>query len=230
MTTTTVCTKDRPILFSGLMVRAILEGRKTQTRRVLKHGAPSLFADPMFHYGDGTDGRCWYIAEAEYPEEGSIAIDCPYGQPGDRLWVRETHAIVPKTAYGFDREKHPLCWQIVRPNDNHDAAIFKEGWTRCAPGRWRPSIHMPRWASRISLEITGVRVERLLEINYQDALAEGISRLEVNGTTRFTRPDYDHQYASPINAFGGLWESINGAGSWKANPWVWVVDFRRVNG
>lgn len=200
--------KERPILFSGEMVRAILAGTKTQTRRVVKprpqmvtqHRATQWEGDPAVLLGLlGQAGR-----------------KCPYGQTGDRLWVREAFAIVPRTAYAHSEGVQ----QTLRPDDpyNHDAAIYREGWTRSRGGfRWRPSIHMPRWASRITLEVTGVRVERLQEISDEDSLAEGIYP-----TSTGLYP------GSPRAAYSRLWESINGPGSWDANPWVWCVEFKRV--
>lgn len=209
--------KERPILFSAPMVRAILEGRKTQTRRVVK---------PQPVYVLKSRGIC-----SSTPDWSNI-IKCPYGQPGDRLWVRETHAIVPRTAYAHSEGVH----QILRPNDDHDAAIYHEGWERSQGGiRWRPSIHMPRWASRITLEITDVRVERLQEISYEDALAEGVSDMSallhddwqpLNGESG---NECARRLRWPQRLYKQLWESINGPDSWDKNPWVWVVEFRRID-
>jgi len=188
--------KERGMLFNDEMVRAILEGRKTQTRRVIK----------------GVDGKNWLKGASNHVVHA--ADHCPYGQPGDRLWVREAHAIVPRTAYaqsvGVD--------QILKPDDDHDAAIFRAGWERSKPGPWRPSIHMPRWASRITLDITDVRVERLQDISTADAKAEG-------------GPTHGHSGAeiSHRRGFRHLWSQINGPDSWDANPWVWVIEFRRID-
>ena len=182
---------ERPILFSAPMVRAILAGTKTQTRRVAKHP----LAQNLSYIVD--IGKGWFG-----DEEGEVQIRCPYGQPGDRLWVRETFAIVPRTAYRCSEGVQ----QTLRPDDDHDAVIYREGWTRSRGGfRWRPSIHMPRWASRITLEVTGVRVETLGIISHEDALAEGVSSIE---------------------EYKALWININGA--WLPETWVWVVDFRMV--
>lgn len=206
---------ERPILFSAPMVRAILSGAKSQTRRLLKPqplgGAPELLQHLVAH-----GHHRWATDE---PDEDLI-WKCPYGQPGDRLWVREAFAIVPRTAYRCSEGVQ----QTLRPDDDHDAAIYREGWTRSKGGfRWRPSIHMPRWASRITLEVTGVRVERLQDISEADAIAEGVN----------VHPDHhgkprDSIY-SPVQAYRDLWESINGPGSWDANPWVWCVEFRRID-
>ena len=210
--------KERPILFSAPMVRAILAGTKTQTRRVVK---PQPGCDPR--------------------DDGHIDMGrCPYGQPGDGLWVKETFAIVPRTAY----RRSEGVQQTLRPDDDHDAAIYRAGWDRSNGGfRWRPSIHMPRWASRITLEITGVRVERLQDISPSDAIAEGLKGLSKDGgqITKYGIPDSDglpgtddagwpwHAWRiSPVDSYRRLWSQINGPRSWDANPFVWVVEFKRV--
>lgn len=182
---------ERPILFSGPMVRAILEGRKTQTRRVMNPQPVDQDENGWYVQVPVTDARApgMVFYERKY-------FHCPYGQPGDQLWVRETfddvHGSVLYRANPEDAEDFPPC-----------------GGKRC---HWKPSIFMPRWASRITLEIVGVRVERVQEITPDDARAEGV----------------EHLYA-PRNAFANLWDSINakrGYG-WDSNPWVWVVEFRR---
>mgnify|MGYP003480117277 FL=1 len=190
--------KERPILFSAPMVRALLAGTKTQTRRTCNHpGLKDL--SYIVNCGDGWWGD----------EEGDFQARCPYGQPGDRLWVREAFAIVPRTAYRCSEGVQ----QTLRPDDDHDAAIYREGWVRSKGGfRWRPSIHMPRWASHITLEVTGVRVERLQDISEADAISEG---------TPFPCGGW-------VGGYQKLWESIHGPGSWDLNPWVWVVEFKRV--
>ena len=184
--------KERPILFSAPMVRAILSGAKTQTRRVVK---------------DKHD-----VAALDFGER----VRCPYGAPGDRLWVRAT-------------------WRpdFMRPSQRrafYRADVVEEAVTKA----WRPSIHMPRWASRITLEVTGVRVERLHDITPSDAIAEGVERgpepLEYMAGTAGWK-DYERPgrcEANPASSFASLWRSINGAKSWAANPWVWVVEFKRV--
>jgi hypothetical protein len=202
--------KERPILFSAPMVRAILEGRKTQTRRLVgpRHvmcvGRPEL-------------------------------ADCPYGEPGDRLWVRETFAI-ECSVDGIDQ---PLPHDDGRPHRRHHHEHGESWWQQphyratdpapelCitdkdgyeVPGvQWKPSIHMPRWASRITLRVTSVRVERLQAITESDAWAEGV------------HPDWcgvdEH---GPRASFSALWDQINGArASWDSDPWVWVIGFERV--
>jgi hypothetical protein len=180
------------------MVRAIIAGTKTQTRRVVKpqpHVERRFIEDGLaITKGDTT-------TSIHTPLVASL---CPYGQPSDRLWVREAWGL----AFGSPVIPHP------------DAVIYRadEGnadWD----GRWRPSIHMPRWASRITLEIVSVRVERLQDISEADAKAEGTPKpIQISDDDPRTYRD----------AFGDLWELINGDGSWDANPWVWVVEFKRV--
>lgn len=208
--------KERPILFSASMVRAILDGRKSQTRRIVKpqpeHGLQ------MCHYSPTGWAR---NRDAEGHACTCDPARAPYGVPGDRLWVKETHAIVPRTAYAMSEGVQ----QALRPDDNHDAAVYAADWERSKPGRWRPSIHMPRWASRITLEITDVRVERLNDISEADALAEG-AEVCANGVWFDRSPTFAGSDAR--GAYYCLWQHINGPGSWAANPWVWVVEFKRV--
>jgi hypothetical protein len=168
--------KERPILFSGPMVRAILEGRKTITRRVLK-------------LQDYDGGNCYETRDGILRDILSL---CPYGIPGDRLWVRETWADPCGKRIPVYRADEATAYQNVK---------------------WRPSIFMPRWASRITLEITRVRVERLQDITEKDAISEGV-----------LSSDYDKTYRY---AFSVLWDSINGPKyPWSDNPWVWVIDLR----
>lgn len=195
--------KERPILFSGAMVRAILEGRKTVTRRVVKGLDPERLGETMTR-------AQWRQVNRELPESFGITYLCPYGKPGDRLWVRETWARVGNTDPGYlvYRATYPACLPpgLERvPADIRDAGY-----------RWRPSIHMPRAASRILLEITAVRVERLHGISRGDAMAEGCPFPNMAAG-----PD-------PRQWFAELWQEINGADSWAANPWVWVLEFKRV--
>jgi hypothetical protein len=187
--------KERPILFSAPMVRAILAGQKTQTRRVVK-----ARKDPDF----GCQMSPGEIAGDEHQERL-----CPYGQPGDRLWVRETWAYGTHALSASRDEDGPFVYAA-------DAILFGAQGRLC--DRWRPSIHMPRWASRITLEVTGVRVERLQDISVADAIAEGV--VECNQNLRGLEPCMEWRYA-----YEDLWGQINGQGSWDANPWVWVVSF-----
>lgn len=228
--------KEQPILFSGEMVRAILEGRKTQTRRKVRR---DVFSLPGF---DACPVESWMSWED--PDTGiTHEITSPYGQPGDRLWVRETHCLVPafRNAAG-DRWSVWSGLPVTLHPTKDEAAYYREGFDRTHPARWRPSIHMPRWASRITLEVTSVRAQRLHDISEADAIAEGLKSVSKDGSLyKWGIPDADglpgtddHGWpwreweADPRRAYARLWERINGAGSWDANPWVWVVGFRRV--
>lgn len=193
-------TKERPILFSAQMVRAILDGRKTQTRRVI-NPQPIWVADPSVPFKT-TDA------------DPKGIINCPYGKTGDRLWVRET-----------------FCY-----HDDLAMYLYKADDVTCC--KWKPSIHMPRWASRITLEIVSVRVERLQDISEKDAIAEGISKVPFRPCEGWPICDgymvgkddgVTGLAAKASTAYKKLWESINGPGSWDLNPWVWVVEFRRIN-
>jgi hypothetical protein len=214
--------KERPILFSGPMVRAIIDGRKTQTRRVIKPQP-----DPWC--------RSWCLAEAgakrkstkhepirfmwapcygsdETPNGEDTYIDCPYGKPGNRLWVREAWAVVPHVT--DNGPKH-------RAKGDGTGVTWRADWNANPSGfKWKPSTHMPRWASRITLEITGVRVERLQDISEADVIAEGVS----NDMPIVWQSGDD----TPRGLFGELWESIHGEGSWDLNPWVWAIEFQKV--
>lgn len=205
---------ERSILFNGAMVRAILSGAKTQTRRVLKQATgPSLSVD-MVEGAPGVAELSWLhgAGAGHEVEEGTEQVRCPFGKPGDRLWVRETW----KTHSTFDH----LSPREVPPRSN----IFYAADDRYSPSaaRWRPSIHMPRGACRLMLEITGVRVERLQAISAADALAEGIE--EISG--RFTFNGGMHESLTPRLSFQTLWDSTGG--DWATNPWVWVIEFKKV--
>jgi hypothetical protein len=202
--------KERPILFSDEMVRAILDGRKSQTRRVITPlpmtswiGVPILNEDER----------------------------CPHGQPGDWLWVREAFALVPCSAgcekypEGFD----PTKSSVSQPAAPHHGVRYRATWdrSRCAP--WKPSIHMPRWASRSTLEITGVRVERVGDISEADARAEG-------APVAYERRVYPSALAAKVETyrqgFAEVWDRINGKRpgyTWSENPWVWVIEFKRIS-
>ena len=186
--------KERPMLFSAPMVRAILDGRKTVTRRIVK--ARDL------EWMDVHQGL----------REPDNAERCPYGQPGDRLWVRETFARI-------DGQTRPWIETDYQATYTHGDRL---GDTLGIKKRWTPSIHMPRHASRITLEITSVRVERLQEISADDARAEGCPDKPVPGA---------EQASVDLLAklwYHDLWEQINGPASWDANPWVWAIEFRRL--
>lgn len=211
---------DRPMLMSAPMVRAILDGTKTQTRRIVKPQPTGFIGGPGVIMPNGAPAALIPMDDTVAPFGRQIV--CPYGQPGDQLWVREAHAIVPRTAYA----RSEGVQQTLRPDDpcEHDAAIYREGWTRSKGGfSWRPSIHMPRWASRITLEITSVRVERLQDISEADAKAEGAGEAfdTVDGFV-------EHDLGNHRDGFAKLWTEINGPESWAANPWVWALDFKRA--
>lgn len=235
--------KERPIPFSAPMVRAILDGTKTQTRRIMKPQLEIVNVEGLF--------QSWALPmkgnrHLLYPNAKQPVLDkCPYGKPGDQLWVRERFQplwadgfdwdsqVKPdyKTGFGYDIS-YPATDGIVEWIDGDDNIT-----DRC-----RPSIHMPRWASRILLEIVSVRVERLNDISKPDAEAEGIEGID--------RPtggdDYETHYrdyslstddadgwpyfpdGKQVQSYKTLWEKINGTGSWDKNPWVWVVEFKRV--
>ncbi|WP_286952302.1 MULTISPECIES: hypothetical protein [Brevundimonas] len=204
--------KERPILFSGPMVRALLDGRKTQTRRVVK--GPHFQPDAV-KPNDGGGVRVFSRGR----EVQLQRVACPYGVIGDRLWVREAWAPVPATAYRHSEGVQ----QVVNPDDPYLAAIFAAGWDRSIP-KWKPSIHMPRWACRLVLEITEVRVERLLDCSDADAQAEGLQWVtpgmwSVDRSLPIIGDDARQVYFE-------LWDHINGAGAAEANPWVWAVSFR----
>lgn len=197
--------REHPILFSGPMIRALLAGTKTQTRRVMK---PQPLLTPEIDSVAGT-------AEFYTGDELAGWQRCPYGRVGDLLWVKETHAP------GVDQWG---AWSRRMAGDRsgpdpvlHFAA---DGGERPFIEKWRPSIHMPRWASRILLRVTDQRVERLTACSASDAEAEGAIDWSMECASRVG--------AGPITAYRALWESINGTGSWEANPWVWVIEFERV--
>lgn len=193
--------KERPILFSSPTIRAILEGRKTQTRRVVKH--ITALGEP--------DNWCPRMAKPEIVQIiGDFRAYCPYGQIGDRLWVRETHWIAPTTKAVFFRE-----------GENQRRYVEDRGY------KWRPSIHMPRWASRITLEVTGVRVERVNQISEADALAEGCAiNLGYTFACAFNEKFAHH---TARGCFNTAWNCIHGPEHFeKTNPWVWVVEFTNV--
>lgn len=224
--------KERPILFSAPMVRAILDGSKTQTRRVMR---------PQMVYGNVCGiFPSWYLPTG--PDSGTlwpngkekILSMCPFGHPGDRLWVRETYFAYGRWETRFSSKNGRDEWHFIDMTvecdriyqfaaDNPDVPVRTSRHGGASPGWWkRPAIHMPRAVSRTSLEITGVRVERLNSISDEDAEAEGIDFLR-------RVPDVD-ETLTPRDLFMCLWDSVATVGAdWKSNPWVWGVDFNRID-
>lgn len=265
--------KERPILFSGPMVRAILGGRKTQMRRIVKpqpEGEPYTTQEWARNLAsargiclrsrptdqeikDKGDRLSGWLFPFEKDNGIRYGITCPFGRAGGRLWVRETLNlnVVLDTKTG-EQSVHAYYAATGRSGGSFP-------WEGDDTRETIPSIHMPRWASRITLEITGVRVERLQDINEADARSEGVEPLftEVEiemapdcymepmpyknylwhgnigrSITAKQSDEWAYQfsdYKSALDSFSSLWESINGPGSWDANPWVWVIEFRRVN-
>ncbi len=224
--------KERPILFSAPMVRAILNNSKTQTRRIVKEkDYPIAFA------GFTDEFVC-------LPE--NHLHQSPYGTIGEKLWVRETFCSNEKNVAGYKADA--LCGAFGYDGDGNKLFVkhgyilddsckqtyignFKNGCNTFGLGRfggkWKPSIFMPKWLSRIQLEITNVRVERLNDISETDVYAEGIDGLQselAGGCSGLESA----MIINPIFAYSTLWESINGAGSWTVNPWVWVIEFKRI--
>lgn len=213
--------KERPLPCKGWEVRAIREGRKTQTRRLVKDPGWNPGEYQRVHVLLNSDPKIGLQAYFERDgQDIKPGIPCPYGQPGDRLWVREIWGMsyvdivpsgrqfVPGGTWGSPaRPNRPPCVVFQADGDMPDDSPLETA-------RWSPSIHMPRWASRITLEIVSVRVERLQEISPDDCRAEGMPA--------------DNNDIGVRYGFGQLWQSIHGPGSWDANPFVWVIEFRRI--
>lgn len=201
--------KSRPILFSGEMVRSILEGRKTQTRRVVKK--------PLHCQSTGCELTPGELSEREISSPDTL---CPYGSPGDHLWVRETFGVHRYLNVPLSRAN--MGWMIC----------YKADESGCPPSlieKWRPSIHMPQKLSRITLEIVGIRVERLQDIGKdgrqaKDVLAEGITAEQIDHWSKWL-----HKDDAPAHTYGVLWDSLNGKKHpWASNPFCWVISFRRI--
>ena len=230
--------KERPIIFSAPMVRAILDGRKTQTRRVAKIAridAHPQDARVKIATMAGRGEQFWMNCQPEHPQHISRA--CPYGVPGDRLWVREAWQAFFADEVPADRPRGPRHTMGIPAQPERESFVFyladgdlshpEDG----SEAIWLSPLHMPRWASRITLEIVSVRVERLQEISAKDVLAEG-------AVLRAHDDQFGH---NPVSAFDGCvyldlkslwargWDSINSKRApWESNPWVWVIEFRRV--
>lgn len=215
--------KERPILFSGQMVRALLSGAKTQTRRIVKPQPEAEHGGEPYWFIGGY--RAWtYRDTQDTLRKGGKVLPCPYSQRGDRLWVRE--------AWARDDEDGALFYR-ADVGLGGDADDWERNRLDGVPRyRWRPSIHMPRLASRITLEVTGVRVEQLQDISEADAIAEGVNPFpgvrQDDDAAAFNRIGPVDMDSFPIARYAALWESINGPGSWDANPWVWVVEFKKI--
>lgn len=208
--------KSRPILFSAPMVRALLDGRKSQTRRVVKPQPEWNVLRQEWQWSHRGALATWSGDKPQAAALLGLREHCPYGAPGDRLWVRETWArddAHDRTFYRADADQSGAV-----PYEMKGEGGWGGGVGHFKPRRWRPSIHMPRKSSRILLEVTDVRVERLQGISDADAFAEGVERCGHDG----------YHTDQGRCAFRTLWESIHGAESWAANPWLWVVGFQRV--
>lgn len=239
--------KERPILFQGAMVRALLAGTKTQTRRVVKWRGLEPGLNLQFSgLSVERSGSNFVLTSPTRTSHAyrSVPQPCPYGLHGDRLWVREAWGYFDPDGSGEDYDRDHNDEGKAGPCTAYRKEMLEEGnalrdyWRRriaykatfaeqkygmgpVGPKRWRPSIHMPRWASRITLEITAVRVERLRAISEADCIAEGAA----GGHGAIDGYGYS---ATPQEHFRDIWLAINGPASWQANPWVWVVSFRRV--
>ncbi|HHS9688992.1 TPA: hypothetical protein ACTW9H_004800 [Raoultella ornithinolytica] len=233
--------KERGMIFNGEMVRAILDGLKTQTRRVVSN-VDYDNCIPLQKRTKTKDGIYTHVIDAPIYEL------CPFGKVGDLLWVRETWSDVnlegiPAVAYRADGDVYsPMDDESFLDEDGafnyddprvtkyHFAAWYSD-LIEGIEGDWRPSIHMPRWASRILLEITNVRVERLNAISEEDAMREGIDTDRLAESQDNYDCIADHNMTGRPTAkgyFSDIWQSIYGEESWQANPWVWVIEFKRV--
>lgn len=240
--------KERGMIFNAEMVRAIIDGRKTQTRRIVKGvpGSHNFHGWVMSSTCAKDEGKaCWAVGKSPLLNQ-PIRMHCPFGDVGDRIWVRETCRAVELES-GLDVVSYDAGGQEI-PIKAHplDAGLWVDLYRyRGGEGKTVPSIHMPRWASRITLEITGVRVERLNDISHEDAGREGI-HTEVWDQTVVARnyaaedeffqfwsesmPHYVEMNELFRVSFHSLWQSIYGEESWQANPWVWVIEFKRIEG
>jgi hypothetical protein len=230
--------KERPILFSAPMVRALLEGRKTQTRRVIKP-QPKIDESGNFcwngwNYGQNFDGPLIQAIASPIPSSRTKRVLCPYGKPGDRLWVRETWALTGRCA-----DARVADYQIPEVSLIDNLIFFADADAYdVSTQSWRASIHMPRWASRINLEITGIRVERLTDISEEGAMAEGAKKFDDLPSIHPYGQDSRWSMEAPTStdeclgsarmAFANFWIKINGEESWSATPWVWVIELKRI--
>lgn len=223
----------KPIIFNDAMARAILDGQKTQTRRAVNHisriGQLWSFIESRTR-GYDFDMRCkthwlWHSLT-----EREVLKRCPYGRPGDLLWVREAwtvHGVATDVVTIRYRANARNSW--TEQHERFPLEAITGQVPDASPQKWRPSIHMPRWASRLTLEITDVRVERLQDISEGDAETEGVEAFldghKTPGEIDESKTSFK-EGESGKRCFRYLWESINGTGSWNQNPWVWVIEFR----
>jgi len=230
--------KERPILFSGPMVRAIISGQKTVTRRVVK---PQFQTAPV----DVVDGVPSWDSPTNYAGEVQMNTQhgkpCPYGKPGDRLWVRETWLEDPEDDGTWAYTQYMGCKgsplsDIPKRFQKPGHCIFRSSWDG-SDLLWRPSIHMPRWASRILLEVTDVRVERLRDSDDMallDELGDMLEDCDSVAGREFSRIESLQVAGAPLKmlpemyGFKAWWDKTNGGGSFDANPWVWLVEFKRI--
>jgi hypothetical protein len=210
-------TRERPILFNGPMVRAILDGRKTQTRRIVKH------LESRWDIAEDEEGPWPYFPEYVFDEPEPVKMACPYGKPGDRLRISEE-----VTVKAVDYERYAVLYHapgmLVERFGTPELIAKIRGYKT---GHLR-GIHLPpAYARPERLEITGVRVERLRDISEADAMAEGVERPVLSATELDEMPVHP-MTGSYVDGFRKLWQSINGPDSWQANPWVWVVSFKQI--
>lgn len=238
-------TTDRPIIFKAPMIRAILDGQKTQTRRIMK---PQPYQSGIECKATNMGAGTWRLGALAHAGIGDD-WKCPYGVPGEQLWVRETHCF--ETNFNLDVDYDPP-FNDGRPIKRDSAPEWGEWWTQChyratdpTPDlayddvegphcRWRSSTTMPKWAARIWLEITSVRVERVQDISKHDCFSEGVTEEKLLGRQVYPCPKGPHAMGDhalapcPERAFAAIWDDINGSGAWDRNDWVWVIEFRRV--
>jgi hypothetical protein len=227
---TELATRERPIIFNGWMVRAILADQKTQTRRVAKPPEKAVFLPDDHWENDLDEPGTAYLDD----ESGRLCITCPHGQPGDRLWVRETWSPDHSAFYPNFPVVYRANGEIRDPSYEPAGRTFSPELDTWFPFHWRSPLFMPHHASRITLEITGVRVERLQAITEEDAIAEGMHEFKADGKSFGFGYDPKGTPGPMVNdtaigAFALLWESINAKkASWDSNPWIWVIAFKRI--
>lgn len=242
--------KERFVLLNSPMVQAVIEGTKTVTRRPL-NPQPELFIQAGKHSTYKYRGGL-YALEL-YTENSNILDKCPFGKIGDRLWIRETWA--PVNLYGEIAIAYKADGEVIRVVENksfqdeeglinyedprlknYSFSAWADDLLSGVEGNWKPSIHMPRWASRLLLEITNIKIERIQDISESDSLNEGIERVKVNCSRDGIKTSYkDYEVDgitrnNPIDSFRTLWKKTYGAESWDLNSWVWVIEFKVIEG